>query len=122
MTQKKQPDELKEMAALLKAMAHPVRLTILEELCNGAKCVQDVQEIVDISQPNLSQHLATLKKGNLIDSYSNGPLRCYYLLSPSLVKNFLKELRKERQIKARPRKSVIREVKQNRLNQMEKAS
>ncbi|RJP28597.1 MAG: ArsR family transcriptional regulator [Candidatus Omnitrophota bacterium] len=122
MTEKKQLDELNEIAALLKAMANPVRLAILEELCQGAKCVQDVQEIVDISQPNLSQHLANLKKGNLINSYSSGPLRCYYLLNPSLVKNLLKELKKERRITVRPRQSVIREVNRNRIKQVKKTT
>ncbi len=123
MAEKKQLDELKDVAALLKALANPVRLAILDELCQGAKCVQDVQEIVDISQPNLSQHLATLKKENLIDSYSHGPLRCYYLLNPALVKNLLKELKKERRVTVRPRQSVIREVHKNRNNnQVKEAS
>ncbi|MGI6454912.1 MAG: ArsR/SmtB family transcription factor [bacterium] len=99
-----------ELATIVKAMAHPVRLLILDELCKGAKCVTDVQQIVDVSQPNLSQHLSALKRAQLIGSHANGPLRCYYLLRPSLVKRLLRELKKEHPISVRPREVVIQEV------------
>lgn len=100
-----------EMVILLKAIAHPVRLAVLDELCQGAKCVADVQQLVDVSQPNLSQHLAALKSVKLIDSYSNGPLRCYYLLNPLFTKTILKELKKDFKTTTRPRDAVIREAK-----------
>ena len=82
------PVELwEERSQLLRAMAHPVRLQILKALCEGPLCVKDVNSLFDISQPHLSQHMAALRKNNLVDSHVNGTLRCYYLLMPSLVKS-----------------------------------
>ncbi len=110
-----QQTEWAESAMLLKAVGHPVRLTILDELCKGAKCVLDVQQIVQgVSQPNLSQHLSTLKRAGLIGSYSNGPLRCYYLRYPALVKTLLKELKKDHKPKDIPREKIIKDAQDNR--------
>ncbi len=100
-----------EAVGFLKAMAHPARLTILQHLSDGAKCVQDVNQIVNTSQPNLSQHLGILKKAGLVGSHHNGALRCYYLLRPALVRKLLKELEKDHPEKLRPRDAVIREGK-----------
>jgi len=41
---------------LLKVIAHPARIKILEELVHGVKCVSDFEDALDISQPNVSQH------------------------------------------------------------------
>ncbi len=84
-----------QVVTFLKAMSHPVRLRILQHLIEGARCVHDVQQIVSTSQPNLSQHLTILKKAGLVGCHSNGSLRCYYLLRPSLVNRLLKVLTAE---------------------------
>lgn len=68
-----------ECAELFKAIAHPVRLKILKELKNGKKCVSDINELIDISQPNLSQHLKILFKDKLIDYTEEGKHRCYFI-------------------------------------------
>ncbi len=96
-----------QAVAFLKAAAHPVRLSILRHLMQGAKCVQDVQQIVSTSQPNLSQHLAILRKAGLVGCRSNGSLRCYYLLRPPLVETLLRELTKDPPGVAGPRDSVL---------------
>lgn len=110
------PQKWEEMASLLRTIGHPIRLTILDELCLGAKCVSDVQEMLDVSQSNLSQHLHALKQAGLIDSHTNGPLRCYYLIRPTLVKKLLQVLAKDHPTKPRPKQSVLREVAQHQKN------
>ncbi|MBI1387022.1 MAG: metalloregulator ArsR/SmtB family transcription factor [bacterium] len=95
MNQANEKTEWNEAASWLKAMAHPVRLAILDDLCRGPQCVNDVHQVVDVSQPNLSQHLAALKKAGLVGSQANGPMRCYYLLRPGLVKRLMAELKKD---------------------------
>jgi ArsR family transcriptional regulator len=67
---------------LLKAAAHPVRIKILDELTKGVKCVSDLEEFLDIRQPNVSQHLSLLRRIGIIDYYMDGRLRCYYLKDP----------------------------------------
>ncbi|MBD3265067.1 metalloregulator ArsR/SmtB family transcription factor [bacterium] len=105
-----------EHAEMLKAMAHPKRLAILEELCDGAKCVQDVQQAINISQPNLSRHLSALKNVGLINFHINGPLRCYYLAKPSLVKKLLGEMLKDHPQKIVPFEKAVREAQKYKQN------
>lgn len=71
-------------AAMLKAIAHPVRMAILEELIKGVKCVSDLEEFLDISQPNVSQHLSLLRREGMIDYYMDGRMRCYFLKDPAV--------------------------------------
>jgi ArsR family transcriptional regulator len=81
-----------EKTELLRQLAHPVRLQILEELIAGAKCVTDIQTLLEIPQPNVSQHLLVLRRNRIVDFYEDGQLRCYYLLRPSLAEELLRFL------------------------------
>ncbi len=67
---------------VLKVIAHPVRIQILEELTKGVKCVSDLEEFFGIRQSNVSQHLSLLRRYDLIDFYIDGRLRCYFLKDP----------------------------------------
>ena len=84
---------------LLRVLAHPIRIKLLEELMKGVKCVSDIEEFLDISQPNVSQHLSLLRRYGVIDYYMDGRLRCYFLKDPIipdiieiLKKDYMKEL------------------------------
>ncbi|MFA5354539.1 MAG: metalloregulator ArsR/SmtB family transcription factor [Thermodesulfovibrionales bacterium] len=81
---------------VLKVIAHPVRIRILEELLKGVKCVSDFEDFLEISQPNASQHLSLLRRYGLIDYYMDGRLRCYFLRDP-IVPDLLAILGKEYQ-------------------------
>ena len=77
----------RKYARLLRIVAHPTRLLILDELAHGMKCVNDIQELVETSQPNVSQHLAVLKDSDLVMCHKDGITRCYHLARPRLVKD-----------------------------------
>lgn len=79
---------------LLKVIAHPVRIKILEDLVQGVKCVSDFEESLDISQPNVSQHLSLMRTNGIIDFFVDGRLKCYFLKEP-LVPDLLELLKKE---------------------------
>ncbi len=79
---------------LLKIIAHPVRIRILEELTKGVKCVSDFEEFLEISQPNVSQHLSLLRTHGIIDYYMDGRLRCYFLRDP-IIPDIIKLLKKD---------------------------
>lgn len=79
---------------LLKIIAHPVRIKILEELTKGVKCVSDFEEFLEISQPNVSQHLSLLRQYGVIDYYMDGRLRCYFLKDP-LIPDILELLKRD---------------------------
>ncbi len=83
-----------KQAELLKVIGHPVRIRILAELTKGVKCVSDFEEFLEISQPNISQHLTLLRNHGLIDYYMDGRLRCYYLLDP-IVPDLLEVLSRD---------------------------
>ena len=71
---------------LLKAVAHPARLAILAEMVHGPKCVTHIRELLAVRQPNVSQHLTTLRHSGLVAFYRDGARRCYYLTRPALVR------------------------------------
>ncbi|MBF0537536.1 MAG: winged helix-turn-helix transcriptional regulator [Nitrospirae bacterium] len=67
---------------LLRVIAHPVRVKILEELSKGVKCVSDLEKFLEVSQPNISQHLSLLRNHSVINFYMDGRLKCYFLVDP----------------------------------------
>jgi ArsR family transcriptional regulator len=79
---------------LLKILSHPVRIKILEDLVQGVKCVSDFEESLDISQPNVSQHLKLLRSHQVVDFFIDGRLKCYFLREP-LIPDLLDLLKKE---------------------------
>lgn len=85
--------DLNGQLEVIKTIAHPVRIRILEELMKGVKCVSDFQEFLGVNQPNVSQHLSLLRRNGLIDYYVDGRLRCYFLVDP-LVPDLLEILGK----------------------------
>jgi ArsR family transcriptional regulator len=80
-------------ARLLKVLAHPTRIMILEELMSGTKCVNDIRDLLEVSQPNVSQHLGVLKENGLVACRKEGVSRCYYLSRPRFVGSLLRSLR-----------------------------
>ena len=79
---------------LLRVIAHPVRVRILDELAKGVKCVSDFEEFLEISQPNVSQHLSLLRSNGVIDYYVDGRLKCYFLVDP-IIPDILELLKRE---------------------------
>lgn len=76
---------IREKAELLRHLGHPTRLSILEKLLKGGKCVTDIRDLLEVSQPNISQHLSVLRQQRIVDYSEDGKLRCYYLKRPALV-------------------------------------
>ena len=100
-----------EQTQWLRAMAYPVRLMILEALCEQPRCVKDINSMISIVQPHLSQHIAALRNAGLIDCHGAGSLHCYYILRPTLVKKMMRILSQDHPQRERDRRSVMRAVK-----------
>lgn len=96
---------------MLRVMAHPVRLRILEALSERSQCVKDLNSLVPLDQAHLSQHMAALRKAELVASHVDGPLRCYYVLRPTLVGRIVETLRQDHPVRPRDRASVQREAR-----------
>lgn len=106
-------DRWDDRARLLRVMAHPVRLMILEALCERTKCVKDINSLIPIVQPHLSQHIGALRRAELIDCHAAGPMRCYYLTRPTLVKRLIRLLAQDHPVRVRDSRSVVREASCN---------
>ena len=77
---------------ILKALDSPVRIKILRYLTKGPSCVTLTNKEINISQPNLSQHLKVLKDAGLVGSKKVMTKRCYYITKMNDVKQLLQLL------------------------------
>ena len=68
-----------QLAQMFKALGHPTRLGIVAKIISGEFCVIDLQEHLDRSQANLSQHLAVLRDRGLAIPERQGNKVCYRL-------------------------------------------
>ena len=53
-------------AQVLKAMAHPARLVMVEALAEGEKCVCELQKLVGLAMPTVSRHLSQMKNAGIV--------------------------------------------------------
>lgn len=70
-------DDYEGLAAIFKALGHPIRLKVLAKTISGEFCVQDLGDHLDRSQPNISQHLAVLRERGLVIPERRGKKVCY---------------------------------------------
>jgi DNA-binding transcriptional ArsR family regulator len=79
------PEKLETNAAkaakLLKSMSHPSRLMVLCHLMKGECPVSVLNQAVSLSQSALSQHLASLRQANLVDTRRESQVIYYRLKS-----------------------------------------
>lgn len=74
-------------AAVVKALAHPTRLAVIEELSKGERCVGDLQSLVDCDLSTMSKHLSLLKSVGILRTEKRGT-QVYYSLSLPCVEKF----------------------------------
>lgn len=84
----------RETAELLKVVSHPARLEILQKIETDVLCVSDMEELLGVSQSNVSQHLSVLRHSGLVDYFMDGKMRCYFLKDPRVL-DVLTLLKKE---------------------------
>jgi DNA-binding transcriptional ArsR family regulator len=68
-----------DAADVLRALAHPIRLRIVDLLESGELCVKRLEQLLGVSQSSVSQHLSRLRYAGLIESERRGHLVCYRL-------------------------------------------
>ena len=59
-------------AEFFKALAHPLRIRILEVLLEGEQSVQELQRALNLEQPIVSQQLAILRAKNIVEPRKRG--------------------------------------------------
>ncbi len=96
----------KARADIIKALGHPTRLFIVEELARCEHCVCELTEMVGADISTVSKHLAQLKNVGIIQDEKRGT-QVYYRLKVPCVLNFLGCVEAVLQESARERLAMI---------------
>jgi ArsR family transcriptional regulator len=80
--QELRPRALRNAAALIKCIGHPLRLRILEALEDGEQTVSAVQERTGAEQPAVSRHLSLLRAHGVVDFRRDGANVFYWISEP----------------------------------------
>jgi DNA-binding transcriptional ArsR family regulator len=73
-------------AEFFRALAHPVRIRILEILGSGERSVQELQQALKLDQPVVSQQLAVLRGRNIVTPRKVGTTVRYAVSDPLITK------------------------------------
>jgi DNA-binding transcriptional ArsR family regulator len=84
-------ENAREASDFLKALSHEARLVILCLLSDGEKSVTEIERILDLRQPAVSQQLARLRADNLVGTRRDGK-NIYYSLSRPEVRQVIEAL------------------------------
>lgn len=82
-------DEYKAQARIIKALAHPTRLFIVDELSRGERCVCELTDMIGVEMPTVSRHLSVLKRVGILQDEKRGS-QVFYRLRVPCVLNFFK--------------------------------
>ena len=83
-------------ADIFKALAHPARLLMVDELSRGERCVCELAALVGSEMPTVSRHLAQLKHAGIVEEDKRGA-QVFYRLKTPCVMSFFKCVTKVRQ-------------------------
>ena len=78
---------LERRARVMKALAHPSRLFIVDELSRGERCVCELTEMIDADVSTVSKHLAVLREAGLVLDERRG-VQIFYRLRVPCILNF----------------------------------
>ena len=73
-------------AKVLKALAHPTRLWITEQLASGEMCVCEFADVIQADFSTISKHLSVLKQAGVVADEKRGKQVYYSLKFPCLLK------------------------------------
>jgi ArsR family transcriptional regulator, arsenate/arsenite/antimonite-responsive transcriptional repressor len=77
-----------EQARIIKALANPSRLMIIEELNSGKRCVSELTDLVGSDTSTVSKHLSVLKNAGLVFIEKQGTTVFYHLRMPCILDFF----------------------------------
>jgi len=73
-------------AKIVKALAHPTRLFIVDQVAKDEKCVGELQELIGADVSTISKHLSVLKEAGVVSDEKRG-LQVFYRLRVPCVLN-----------------------------------
>ncbi len=82
------PEELKARARVMKALASPVRLKIVDELSRGERCMCELQPLFPMNKSTLSRHIAELRNVGIVGERQEGVRVYLRLQTPCILSVF----------------------------------
>ena len=79
-------DELQRVALHFRLLGEPMRLKILEAVCDRPRAVNDIVAAVDATQANVSKHLSLLAAAGLVTREKRGQSVYYGMKDPLILK------------------------------------
>ena len=70
---------IERQADFLKALAHPSRISLIQQLMDGERCVCELTADTELEQANVSQHLVVLRNQGIVESRREGTRIIYRL-------------------------------------------
>jgi len=75
-------------ARIIKALAHPTRLFLVDELSRGERCVCELTRMVGADMSTVSKHLSVLKASGIVEDEKRGSQVFYTLRCPCVLNFF----------------------------------
>jgi DNA-binding transcriptional ArsR family regulator len=75
-------------ARIIKALAHPTRLFIVDELSRGERCVCALTDMIGVEMPTVSRHLSLLKSVGILEDEKRGSQVFYRVRVPCALNLF----------------------------------
>ena len=103
MLSKKKQMVFEKQAQITKAIAHPLRIAVLDFLKDGPQCVCDIADHLGSERSNVSRHLSVMTNAGVLESRKEGLKVIYTLKTPcildffSCISGVLKQQAKEHQ-------------------------
>ena len=77
--------EAKARSQVLKALAHPTRVLLVDALRPGEKCVMELRRVADVDGSTMSRHLERLRDAGILESRKGGQRVFYRLVNPCVL-------------------------------------
>jgi len=84
----RQKQHFESRARVIKALAHPTRLFLVDELSRGERCVGDLRKLVGADTSTVSKHLAVLRQVGIIQDEKRANQVFYSLRCPCVLSFF----------------------------------
>ncbi len=96
-------------ARILKALAHPTRLFIVDELARGKRCVCELTEMIGSDISTVSKHLSVLKNANVVSDEKRGN-QVFYTLRMHCAASFFRCVEDMMQVKIQEHLNLAEEA------------
>ncbi len=73
-------------AEVYQAIAHPIRLELLSLICDGEKRVNELAELTQLNQANVSRHLSIMRNKGLVTTRREGANSYYRIANPKIIR------------------------------------